>query len=112
MANPVAGLACVLAAGVTGAALLHPPKSSSALTLGGARFAGANPPVPPGTILWFARPPEPQPKSPLAVCGGAGLAMGGLVCAVLHASFDPHASVFPQPLLVAGAGCGFAGAAG
>ena len=112
MANPPAGLACVFAAGVAAAALLHPPKSSSALTFGGALLAGVNPPPPPGTMLWFARPPEPQPKSPLLVCGGAGLAIGGLVCAVLQASFDPHASVLPQPLLVTGAGCGFSGAAG
>ena len=49
VANPVAGL--VPAAGVAGAALLHPPKSSSALTLGGAWLAGANPPPPPGKIL-------------------------------------------------------------
>ena len=41
------------------------------------------------------------------------MVMGGLVLAVLHASFDPHASVLPQPLLIAGAaGCGLGGAAG
>jgi hypothetical protein len=79
VAKPVAGLACVLAAGVTGAALLHPPKSSSALTFGGALLAGANPPPPPGTILWLASPPDPHPKSPAIDCGGAGLAIGGLV---------------------------------
>lgn len=41
------------------------------------------------------------------------MAIGGLVCAVLHASFDPHASVFPQPVLAAGAGgCGFGACVG
>jgi len=106
--NPAAGLTCVFAAG---AALLQPPKSSSALTLGGALLAGVKPPPPPGTMLWPARLLEPQPKSPLLVCGRGGLAIGGLVCAVLQASFDPQASVLPQAPLIAGAGC-FEGGAG
>ena len=50
-AKLVAGLGGPLLAGATGAALLHPPKSSSALTFGGPLFTGANPPLVPGTML-------------------------------------------------------------
>lgn len=100
--NPVAGFAGVFpAAGVTGAALLHPPKSSSAATLGAAP-AVLNPPPPPGTILVFANdPPEPHPNAPELVCGGAGLG-GELGLAELHASFDPQASLFAHPLIAGG----------
>lgn len=100
-AYPVAGFAWVVPAeGVTGAALLHPPKSSSAATFG-AEPPVLNPPPPPGTMLWFASdPPDPQPKAPELVCGGATLLIGGgLVFAELHASFDPHASLFAHPLI-------------
>lgn len=49
---PYAGFAWVVPApGVTGAALLQPPKSSSALTFGGTLAPVLNPPLPPGTIL-------------------------------------------------------------
>jgi hypothetical protein len=113
VAKPPAGFARgAAAAGVTGAALLQPPKSSSALTLGGPWLFGLNPPPPPGTILWFASdvPPEPHPKSPLLVCIGAGLLSGGLVFAELHASFDPQASLLFHPLKTVG--LAFGGGAG
>jgi len=88
--------------GVTGAALLHPPKSSSAATFGTVP-AVLNPPPPPGTMLWFASdPPEPQPKAPELVCGGATWLIGGLVFAELQASFDPHASLLAHPLICTG----------
>jgi len=54
VANPVAGLAldaAVPAPGVTGAALLQPPKSSSVLTFGGPTLAALKPPAPPADIL-------------------------------------------------------------
>jgi hypothetical protein len=113
--NPAAGFGwTVPAPGVTGAALLHPPKSSSAVTFGGAALAVLNPP-PPGTILWFANevPPDPHPKSPELACAGAGLLITGLVFAAPQASFDPHASL-AHPLIVAagGAGWDFGGGAG
>jgi hypothetical protein len=106
--NPVAGFGCAPAPGVTGAALLHPPKSSSAVTFGGAALAVLNPPPPPGTILWFANevPPDPQPKSPVLACGGAGLLITGLVFAAPQASFGPQSSELPQPLIVAAGATG------
>jgi len=96
--------------GVTGAALLQPPKSSSALTLG-AGLLIPNPPSlpPPGTILWLAKEfvPAPQPKLPVLACGGVGLLIAGLA-AELQASFEPQASVLPHPLMAAGGGWAFA----
>ena len=123
MANPVAGFVLLVAVpGVTGAALLHPPKSSSALTFGGPEFDGLNPPPPPGTMLWLAKePPEAHPNAFELVCGdNVGLGIGGLTLAgpedgVLHASLDPQASVLFQPVEAAadglvcvcgGRGCG------
>lgn len=105
-ANPVAGFgAAVPAPGFTGAALLQPPKSSSALTIGGPLRGVLNPPPPPGTMLWFASEvPEAHPKPFELVCiGSAALATGGLiligaVSGVLQASFDPHASLLDHPL--------------
>lgn len=111
--NPVAGFAGVIPVpGVTGAALLHPPKSSSAVTFGVAPTV-LNPPPPPGTILVFANdPPEPHPpKLPELVCVGATL--DGLVgFAEPQASFDPQASLFAHPLICAGGDCGLGGGAG
>jgi len=105
-ANPVAGLAPV--AGVGCVALLHPPKSSSVLTLGGGLLAVLKPPLPPGTILWFVRELLfPHPKSLALVCiGGAvfaieGPIVDGAASGVLQASLEPHASLFDHPLVVA-----------
>lgn len=63
-------------------------------------------PPPPGTMLWLDSPPQP-PKSPTLVCGGAAFGSEGLVLAELpQASLEPHASVLPQALLIAGAAGG------
>lgn len=101
-ANPVAGLAAVPVPvpcpGVTGAALLQPPKSSSAATATLVAVPAAlNPPPPPGTILWFANePPDPHPKDPELVCGGAAwvTAGGDFGAEEPHASLEPQASLF------------------
>ena len=84
------------AGGDTGAALFHPPKSSSAVTLGA---AGA-----PNPLFPLPRPgvdDEAPPQPPKSFALGNGRA-GGLADAVLevtgegsgfaHASFEPHAS--------------------
>jgi len=66
--NPPAGFPApepAFAAGVTGAALLQPPKSSSAATFGALAVVLKLPPVP-GTILWVDKPPQ-LPKSPALV---------------------------------------------
>jgi hypothetical protein len=116
--NPAAGLLCVLlddAAGAGAGALLHPPKSSSALTFGGsAEPDELKVPPPPGTMLWLARevPLEPHPKLPDAGCGGAADVVVLGLFAELHASFDPQASSLPQPPPIAGIGAGTAGFGG
>jgi hypothetical protein len=104
-ANPPGFFETVLEPGVTGAALFHPPKSSSTLTFGGAETAGLNPPRPPGTVLWFvSEPPDPHPKSLALACTGGGCLVTGEVTLAgpleeeLHASFEPQASVLFQPL--------------
>lgn len=79
-AKPVAGfpeaVLTMPTPGVTGAALLHPPNSSSAATVGfaGVDVATLKPPFPPGIMLWFPNEPlEPQPKSFEVLWDGAGL---------------------------------------
>ena len=69
-ANPLGGFTLelfpVLTPGDTGAALDHPPKSSSADTVGLVESVPTvlNPPLFPGTMLELASCPlEPQPKS-------------------------------------------------
>lgn len=92
------------AAGVTGAALLHPPKSSSALALGGIVLADVNPPPPLGTMLSLANEPvEAQPNGEDVDWNDAGcLLIGGLLAGAVdaepHASLEPQASVLLQAL--------------
>lgn len=107
-ANPPAGFEAVVvvpAPGVTGAALLHPPKSSSADTFGGAEMPDENPPPPLGTMFWFAGTlgAEPHPKSLELDCMGGAAIPGdvtlGADAVEPHASLDPHASLLFQPLM-------------
>lgn len=85
--------ALVLGAG--GAALLHPPNSSSALTFGAVSSADI-----PEVAM------DPHPKSFTAVAG-AGACVGATDP---HTSFVPSASMLlPQFVVAAGAGCAFGG---
>lgn len=114
------------AAGVSGAAVFQPPKSSSAAILGGEGFTGENEeapkPPPPGDCMLLKPPPAsnpalgagelPQPKSPTVaddtegdltldcVCG-----VGGVGSGVAHALLDAHGSAVEMEnvLLVGGA---------
>ena len=101
-------------AGVSGAAVFHPPKSSSAAILGGEGFGAEkeevpNPPLPDGDWMLLKPPPAPNPalaagefphpKSPLVVdeTDGdlalvCGFGIGGVGSEVAHASFAPHGS--------------------
>jgi len=79
---------------------LQLPKSSSALTFAGlAELAGANPPAPPGIMLWFASEPESHPKLLLLLfCTGSTTWLtaefGG--SGAPHALLDPHGSGVTQ----------------
>lgn len=114
-------------AGVSGAAVFHPPKSSSAAILCGEGFTGENAeapkPRPPGGDCMLLKPPPafnpalgagelPQPKSPPVaddtegdltldcVCG-----VGAVGSGVAHALLDAHGSTvgMENVLLVGGA---------
>lgn len=103
--NPPAGfLVCVdvFAPGVTGTALLHPPKSSSSLIFGGLLAA---------KLLTLPRPlfvlvaELPQPKSVfVADVVGGDLTTVESGSGVVHTSLDPQGSI-PVRLESAGAGC-------
>jgi hypothetical protein len=114
-------------AGVSGAAVFQPPKSSSAAILGIAGFGGENdcmpkPPPPVGDCILNPPPPVfeavftvgelPHPKLPIEaeesggdlidwVCGTGAAGSG-----VAHALLEPHGSavgIFEKVLLVGGA---------
>lgn len=121
---PAAGLLCteallaggLLTAGVTGAALLHPPKSSSGATFGVDCEVPPKPLSNADDLVFEAAgvPPQAEKSVDIGIDGfrgtAAGLGLGAVVVVdgsgVAHASLEPQASLFEklEKALVA-AGC-------
>ena len=88
------------AAGATGAELLHPPKSSSGVILGGPEFDCPNPLLVEATwLVTGSDPPHAEKSFCIVIAAGftGALAFGLIVSAgagsgVDHASLDPQAS--------------------
>ena len=109
----------MLAAGVTGAALLQPPKSSSGATFGVACEVLPKP-LPNAVFEVVGVPPQAEKSVDIGIegfwVGAAGLGFGAVVVVegsgVAHASLEPQASLLFEKLENALAPAGCAGAAG
>ena len=102
--NPVVGFAVCeggFAAGIAGAALVQPPKSSSGATFGGPCKLSPSPPLSPNPLSLDGLPPHPKSFAAAETAGGGFVVFGfgamAVGSGVAHASFEPHASTLENP---------------